>query len=148
MLLGGSISYAQESANTGGGDASGSGGSVAFSVGQVFYTVDNGTTGTASQGVQQPFEIYVTGISDIDFKISLSVFPNPTTTSLTLQIEDFKNEKLMYQLYDAKGTLLNSAEIFQSSTEINTSELAQATYLLHVVSKENKTIQSYKIVKN
>jgi hypothetical protein len=148
LALGWSMTYAQESVNAGGGDASGSTGTVAYSMGQVLYTVDNGTTGSVSKGVQHPFEIYVTGVGDSEFKMSLSVYPNPTTSSLTLQIEDFKEEKLMYQLFDTKGTLLSSAQINQSSTDINTSELAQATYMLYVVSKENKTIQSYKIVKH
>jgi hypothetical protein len=148
MALGWSISYAQESVNAGGGNATSSTGTVAYSIGQVLYTVDNATTGTVSKGVQQPFEIYVTGVGDSEFKMSLSVYPNPTTTSLTLQIEDFKEEKLRYQLFDTKGTLLSSAEINQGSTEINTTELAPATYMLYVVSRENKTIQSYKIVKH
>lgn len=46
---------AQQSANSAGGNAAGTGGSSAFSVGQPVYTVASGTTGSLDQGVQQPF---------------------------------------------------------------------------------------------
>ena len=50
---------AQTSVNATGGDASGSGGSVSYSVGQVVYTTNTGTSGSVAQGVQQPYEISV-----------------------------------------------------------------------------------------
>ena len=56
---------AQESVNATGGNASGSGGSASYSVGQVVYTNNTGTSGSVAQGVQQPFEIsVVTGIEE------------------------------------------------------------------------------------
>ncbi|MBV1889111.1 MAG: HYR domain-containing protein, partial [Proteobacteria bacterium] len=44
---------AQESINVSGGDATGTGGSSSYSVGQVFYTTNVGATGSVAQGVQQ-----------------------------------------------------------------------------------------------
>jgi hypothetical protein len=38
--------------------------------------------------------------------ISLTAFPNPTTENLSLQISDFENEKLTYQLIDMQGKLI------------------------------------------
>ncbi|MGC8754863.1 MAG: hypothetical protein ACP5QJ_07625, partial [Thermosulfidibacteraceae bacterium] len=56
---------AQESVNATGGNASGNGGTVAYSVGQVVYTTNTGTNGSVAQGVQQPFEIsVVSGIEE------------------------------------------------------------------------------------
>ena len=48
---------AQEAPTTSGGDATGSGGSVAFSIGQVVYVTNTGSTGTEAEGVQQPYEV-------------------------------------------------------------------------------------------
>ena len=54
LLLGGFWALrAQESVNCFGADGSGSGGSVAISVGQVAYTYQSGATGQVNQGVQQ-----------------------------------------------------------------------------------------------
>lgn len=58
LIIGLSISsYAQESAHSAGGDIFGSGGSVAYSVGQVVYSTRVGVSGIEAQGVQQRYEI-------------------------------------------------------------------------------------------
>jgi len=48
---------AQESVHTAGGDFLGSGGSVAFSIGQAVYSHHAGATGIEAQGVQQRYEL-------------------------------------------------------------------------------------------
>jgi len=51
-LLWGGFVCAQDSTNSSGGNATGSGGTVAYSVGQVVYTTNTGTNGSLAQGVQ------------------------------------------------------------------------------------------------
>jgi hypothetical protein len=80
--------------------------------------------------------------------ISLSVFPNPTVDNLTLQIGDYNNEKLSYQLFDMHGKLLNNGQVTAQQTKINTVSFPSATYFIHVVNQENKKIKSFKIIKN
>lgn len=147
LLLGLGGLQAQESANTSGGDATGSGGTVAYSVGQVVYTTNSGTSGTVSQGVQQAYEIFTLGIKEPELNISLSVFPNPTADNLTLQISDYNNEKLSYQLFDMQGKLVNNGQVTAQQTHINTASLPAATYFINVVNQENKQVQSFKIIK-
>jgi len=43
-----------------GGNATGSGGTVSYTVGQAAYITQTGSGGTVTQGVQQPFEIWIT----------------------------------------------------------------------------------------
>ena len=147
-LLWAGLSQAQESANASGGDATGSGGTVAYSVGQVVYTTNTDASGTVSQGVQQAYEIFTVGIKETQLNISLLVFPNPTANNLTLQISDYNNEKLSYQLYDMQGKLLSNGQVTAQQTQINTSSLPPATYFINVVNHENKQVQSFKIIKN
>jgi hypothetical protein len=147
-LLWAGLAQAQVSANASGGDATGSGGTVAYSVGQVVYTTNIDAPGTVSQGVQQAYEIFTVGIKETELNISLSVFPNPTADNLTLQISDYNNEKLSYQLYDMQGKLLTNGQVTAQQTQINTSSLPPATYFLNVVNQENKKVQSFKIIKN
>ncbi len=52
-----SFSLAQEVIPASGGNATGSGGSVSYSAGQVFYLTHEGTTGSVNEGAQQPYEI-------------------------------------------------------------------------------------------
>jgi hypothetical protein len=57
-LLWGGFTQAQESTNASGADVIGSGGSVAYSIGQVVYTTNTGSTGSVAQGVLHAFEIF------------------------------------------------------------------------------------------
>jgi len=148
LLLGiGITAQAQQVTTATGGDASGSGGTVAYSVGQVVYTTNTDVSGTVSQGVQQPYEIFTVGIKETELNILLSVFPNPTAYNLTLQISDYNNEKLSYQLFDMQGKLLNNGQVTAQQVQINTANLPPATYFINVVNQENKKIQSFKIIK-
>lgn len=148
ILLGVGGLQAQESPTASGGDATGSGGTVAYSVGQVVYTTNTDASGKVSQGVQQAYEIFTVGIKETELNISLSVFPNPTADNLTLQISDYNNEKLSYQLFDMQGKLLNNGQVNAQQTEINTASLPPATYFVNVVNQSNKKVQSFKIIKN
>jgi len=147
-LLFGGFSQAQESVNTSGGDATGSAGNVAYSIGQVVYTTNNASSGTSAQGVQHAYEIFTIGVHETKLNISISVFPNPTDDNLTLQISDLNTEKLSYQLYDVNGKLLFQEQIITNQTFINISSLPSSSYFIHVVTQENEQIQLFKIIKH
>jgi hypothetical protein len=147
LLLASNI-YAQISVNTSGADASGNGGKVAYSIGQIFYTTNTDNAGVVSQGVQQTIQISNVGIKETSLNISLEVFPNPTTDDLNLKIKNFNGEKLSYQLYDMQGKLLKNGKILSKQTLIEMSNYPSASYTVNVVSSENQNIQSFKIIKN
>ena len=140
---------AQESINATGRDASGSGGSASYSVGQVVYTTNTGTNGSVAQGVQQPFEIsVVTGLEEAKgINLSVTAYPNPTTDYLTLSIGEFEISNLSYQLYDMNGKLLQSEKITGNQTSIVMSNLVPATYFIKVI-QNNKEVKTFKIIKN
>jgi hypothetical protein len=147
-LLWAGFAQAQESANASGGDATGSGGTVAYSIGQIVYTTNTGGSGSVAQGVQHAYEIFTVGITETELNISLTAFPNPTTENLTLQISDYNNEKLSYQLFDIQSKQLSNGQVTAQQTQINMNGLPSATYFINVVNQENKIVQSYKIFKN
>jgi len=147
-LLWAGFAQAQESANSSGGDVTGSGGSVAYSIGQVVYTTNTGSNGNVAQGVQHAYEILTVGIKETELNISLIAFPNPTTENLSLQISDYNNEKLSYQLFDMQGKQLSNGQIVAKQTQINMNSLPTATYFVIVVNQENKQVQSFKVIKN
>jgi hypothetical protein len=130
-----------------GGDATGSGGSVAYSVGQIVYTTHTGTSGSVAQGVEQAYEIYSVGIKETALNISLSIFPNPTSDFLTLKVEDYNNETLNFDLLDEQGKLILSEQITNQETQVAMSTLARGSYFINIV-QTNKKIQTFKIIKN
>lgn len=142
------FAQAQQSSNSAGGDATGNGGSVAYSVGQIVYTTHTGSTGSVAQGVQQAYVISSVGINETELNSSLSLFPNPIVNNLTLQISDFNKEKLSYLLFDTEGKLLTNGQVIAKQTQINTASLPPATYFIKVLNQENKQVESFKIIKN
>ena len=143
---------AQTAVPSSAGNASGSGGSASFSVGQMVYTTGTGTNGTALQGVQQPYEISV--ITEIDeakgINLIASAYPNPTSDLINLNIDASNTliiESLSYQLFDASGKLLETKKLEANQTSIVTSSLVPATYILKII-EGNKEIKTFKIIKN
>jgi hypothetical protein len=137
---------AQTSVAATGGDASGSGGSASYTVGQVVYTTATGTTGSVAQGVQQPYEISIT-VGVEEKTIGLVAFPNPTKDQLNLSVAGFTNQQYIYQLYDASGKLVKSDKVSSSTTSINTQALTPGIYLLSVLDN-NSIIKTFRIIKN
>ncbi len=142
---------AQQSINATGKNATGSGGSVSYSVGQVTYQTNTGANGSVAQGVQQPYEISVIGIDEAkDINLSVSAYPNPTTDYLELKVDastTLSIQSMSYQLFDMNGKLLKSEVISGSQTRIAMNNFVAATYFVKIT-KGNKEIKTFKIIKN
>ena len=148
LLSLGLTAQAQQATTATGDDASGSGGTVAYSVGQIVYITNTGITGSVAQGVQQPYEIsIVLGIDNHSINLELTAYPNPTTNYLTLNVGKAELSTLNFQLYDISGKLIESRKIISSSETITMENLPTATYFLKVTNN-NKEVKTFKIIKN
>lgn len=156
MLAGPALTYLQAqqihaSVNTSGGNASDTGGSVSYSVGQVFNTTAFGTNGSVSEGVQQPFEISVlSGVDITGIDLYYAVYPNPTSGKLTLKLDASTTtniQSMSYQLYDVNGKMLRNDRLKEFETSIDMSDFVSATYFLKVTNI-NKEVKLFKIIKN
>ncbi len=143
-----STAFAQESLNATGGNDSGSGGSVSYSVGQLGYQTHTGANGSVAEGVQQAYEIsVVTGLEEAKgINLSVSAYPNPTTDYLTLEVKDFESSNLSFQLYDMQGKLLQTNNLIGTETQIDMSSYVPSTYFVRVIA-EKKSIKEFKIIK-
>ena len=153
---------AQQAVTAGGGQASGIGGSVSYTIGQVTYTIYTTGNGSLFEGVQQPYEIYVEVGMEVAAGIDLSCtsYPNPVIDILILEIRDYKNQPLVYQLYNLEGSLLRSKEIKGRVTTIPMEDLAPGIYFIkivvqtrHALSQANQgssslEIKTFKIIKH
>jgi hypothetical protein len=143
------VVQAQETIPATGGNATGSGGSVSYTVGQITYSAISGTNGTVNQGVQQPYEISIVTASNSAREITLecTVYPNPTRGLLKLIIVSFENENLRFQFFDINGVLLQDKKVESKETEISINNLSSSVYFLRVI-KNNMEVKVFKIVKN
>ena len=147
LLLLPQLMSAQVAVAASGGEASGSGGSASFTVGQMFYQNISDTGGTISEGVQQPFEIFIPVSLESDLSINLSVYPNPTLGQLQLEINTDRFDGMRYQLLSLQGRSIASAAVSQPLTQIDMSRLAQGTYFIRVM-REGQLLQTIKIIIN
>lgn len=146
FLLGGI--YAQETVPVTGGELSGSGVTVTYSVGQVTYTTNTGANGSVVQGVLQPFEISITlGVEIKDISLNLSVYPNPTANYLNLKIKNSEFPLLTYYLFDIQGKLIEKNKTAGNKTAINMINLPSGTYFLKIMDT-HKVVKTFKIIKN
>ena len=98
---------AQQAINASGANATGSGGSVSYSVGQVLYTTNSGSNGSSAQGVQQPYEISTTlSLPEANDIRLMSVYPNPTTNRVVLNVGNYGTTNLSLQFIDSNGRIL------------------------------------------
>lgn len=143
---------AQEAVPASGGNATGSGGSSSYTLGQVAYTTHGAGNITVSEGVQQAFEISTLSVSAPyqNLNLSLLAYPNPATDFLVLKVGKTPAssiQSLAYQLYDLGGKLIVSQKLQGSETRIDTRSLQQATYFLKVT-EDQQELQTFKIIKN
>lgn len=140
--------HAQQAVIATGGNASGSGGTVAYSIGQVIYKTNIGPNGSVSNGIQQAFEIStVTGIEDNKISLNLQVYPNPTNGYLTLSIDKTEFTSFNFQLTDNTGKVIESKIVTSPNEIINMECLAKAVYFLKV-SRNDLDVKTFKIIKN
>lgn len=143
--------YAQEVIPIIGGNATGSGGTVSYSIGQVVYTTNSGTNGSVVQGVQQPYEISViTGLEEAEgITLLCNAYPNPVTDQLIVHVDasaTLNIRMMQYQLYDSKGKLIVHKIPDGNETFIAMENLDPATYFLKVI-QSGKEVKLFKIIK-
>lgn len=142
-----STSYSQQGIHTSGGNASGAGGSVSYSVGQVFYSSQNGTDASLIQGVQQPYELMITDVKDLAPNLlSCEAFPNPAVKELNLLIKGEQPENGSWNLIDTRGVTVLSGKISSKETQIPMAGVPMASYSLKVLSGK-KELKIFKILK-
>lgn len=140
---------AQDAIPASGGNMTGTGGTVSYTVGQVVYTANSSSSGTLIQGIQQPFEIFViTGLEEAaGINLTFEVFPNPSTDFVRLTIKNYELEYLGYQLFNVNGILIHAERIVDEETVIDMGKLAPGNYYLHIRDSQRE-VKTFKIIKN
>lgn len=141
-LVGSSL-LAQQVISSAGGNATGAGGTISYTIGQVDYTSNVGINGSVMQGVQQPYEISaITGLEESkEITLQWSVYPNPTSDFLKLSLRNpevygLNVENLIYQLYDMQGNLLQEKKLEDNETSVKMGDLQPSTYILKIIQKQ------------
>lgn len=146
-LIAGTAS-AQRATLATGNEASGAGGTMSYSIGQIDHQFQSAQEGTVAQGVQQPYEFLVLVTPEPPTaSIAAALLPNPTSDAVTLRLQSPSTGPLHWELYNANGRLLRTANITATDTRIPMDDAATGEYLLHVV-QHGTPLSITKIIKH
>ena len=138
---------AQDAISASGGEATGIGGTVSYSVGQLVNNMNIGSNGTETQGVQQTIEFTVLSNPElIALTISAVTYPNPTRDYIVLSLTDATLTDLSYIMFDLQGRLITKGKVEQEATQIAMKNLSIGVYILKV-NRHNQELKTFKIIK-
>jgi hypothetical protein len=139
---------AQNAITGSGGNGSGIGGSVSYSVGQTNQGVNSSGSGTSAEGVQQPYEITLTnGIVRADVNtMEMTIGPNPSTDEVRLIIKDLKPGELFVEVNDAKGNNVIFGKLMSNETVFQFGKFATGNYTMNI-NRKGKVLKTFKIIK-
>ena len=132
---------------SGGGNATGSGGTASYTIGQ--FVLSSGTDGskTVSQGFQQPYEILTVGIRELSgIRLDCSLYPNPATDHIRLKVDNYDGGELSYILYDMGGIILINSRLDGNEAIIPMQNQKPGTYLIKL-SDGKQDLKIFKIIK-
>jgi PKD repeat protein len=94
------------------------------------YTVCLTATNTSGSNTAcETVDVMITAIDDLENLVNVGLFPNPATDVVMLQLENAKQEMLVFQLRNALGQLVISREVASNgSYEIDLENVAAGMY--------------------
>ena len=90
--------------------------------------------------------VYTVGLSQIDNSILASVYPNPVTDKLYININSSTIENLTITLVDVLGKEIYKTKSFNKTLTIDVSFYASGIYFLSIKNENVKTIFNSKII--
>lgn len=148
LLFLANFAYSQQCISTAGGSNSGENGSFSFTVGQIDYSNNSNSSGSLSEGVQQPFELF--SMLDIPTHCiadyTVSVYPNPASNFIAINIESSATFDAQYFIYDTYGKLVDSDFLSSGVSFVKLDYLKSGLYNMFIFDSSH-FINSFKIIK-
>lgn len=139
------IAFCQSATTTAGGDVADPSGNISFTIGQIDYISVN-SSGSVNQGVQQPYELFVLEIGESNSSFSITAYPNPVVSFLTIDLGESPAGKINYALTDETGRLVSEGVLMEKETQLDVHELASSSYFLNIY-HNGQQVKSYKLIK-
>jgi hypothetical protein len=127
--------------------ATGTGGSISYSVGPINFKKPDGSA--ASTGLQQPYEIMTLGTpTSMASTVGLTYYPNPTDSNLHLILNQNRFESYAYEVLTVEGkSIMTSKAIVTSDTFIDLASQPAGIYLV-TVRYQQQVLKTFKIIKH
>ena len=130
-----------------GGYYTGNDATLSWTIGEGVVETFTGLNSILTQGFQQP-KYTITSIekaANLDYKIS--VYPNPTSDLIKVEIESLDNFYFRVELIDLQGKRLHQQNMSGQNNTLDLQQYATGIYILKVFMNVNEFLQSYRISK-
>ena len=71
-------------------------------------------------------------LNKIDFDLSFDLFPNPTQSQLTIELNQSTQQRISFQIFDVVGKLVQEAQFINNNSylkeQVDVSRLAAGSY--------------------
>ena len=139
---------AQETISVSAVEATGSGGKVSYTIGQLVYTNPTTAAGSLNQGIQQSIEFVTLSNPELTaITLKALTYPNPTTDFIILALKDANLTGVSYTMYDLLGRFVNKGTVTTFETKIGMKSVPIGVYILRV-QQNNQALKTFKIIKN
>ncbi len=141
-----SQSLSQSVVASSGGNGTGEGISIQWTIGETFTETLQGDALILTQGFHQT-DLIVTSIDEISgVEVEILAFPNPATEHVTIGVHDDSYTGMTYRLADFLGNILAVGALDGFETQVSFSKLQSGVYFL-VVSSSEQHLKTFRIVK-
>ena len=142
-----SITNAQFSTLTSGGEIIGNNGIVNFSVGLPTAVLQNDTGFSIYNTPNQPYEISTLNAVEVsDSSIEVKIYPNPMSEFLFFQVNNNTGKNYNFFIRDFSGITVKKGLVNKTHQSVNVSEIKAGVYILEIADKD-KTLNIYKLIK-
>ncbi len=148
MLLYSGICTSQQVISAAGGNGTGTNVQLSWTVGEPVIETFTGSSAILTQGFHQS-KLLVTALDPLVYPgLTLTVFPNPVSSELQLEIKGDGLSGLSFRLFDINGKMVQQRTLETFPGLINMENYASGTYLLKVFKGEEEPLKTFKIIKN
>lgn len=138
---------AQSNTLSSGGQAIGAGGTSSYSIGIIDYISSDGSGGQVSQGLQQPFELFVTEVNGPEEAISARIFPNPSSDGVMVEVPEAGNMGFRFCFTDLNGKEIAQGTVTDNQTFIPLSGISAGSYFITIYRDDVKA-KTFQLIKN
>jgi Secretion system C-terminal sorting domain len=115
-------------------------------LGEPFSAYAKGSGGSLSIGAQPGGDIISSVVTEP--LEGVSIFPNPTSTLLNVNIDNTKSNQYLITIYDIEGKVVLTQNAVLGNNSINFNVLTNGGYIVNIATLDRKKAQSFTIIKN
>ena len=120
---------------------------LAWSLGESVISTLEAEGYVLTQGFHQStYEISTATETPLGSELNITVYPNPTTDYLMLEVGQPDLKGMQYQILDLKGSVLENKNLSNDLERLDFSVFPNGIYLI-IIKQENQVIKSFKIIK-